>query len=368
DSAVPNPKNCVPMTYDPFRRGPFAVGVRTTSLIDADRDRPLAVEVWYPADAAHAGADLAADTQDRYEFLPGLPTTTQDAVRDATPTRGRFPLVAFSHGFGGHRRQSTFLCTHLSSHGYVVAAVDHTGNTTLDILQMMLAVRGGAEVPEPLGLLRPFIDARPCDIRFMIDCILDGSAGGVAALVDDERIGMSGHSFGGWTTLAVTRADTRIRAALPLAPAGGATPLPGEPLRESLDFAWGRDVPTLFLVAARDSLLPLAGMHELLERTPSAAKRMVVLENADHMHFCDNAAQVHEMFRMFPPPGAFAAIAKVTPPITELCPANHAHDMVRGLGLAHMDATLKANEGAAGLLAGDVRGLMAARGIAVAVH
>jgi len=34
--------------------------------------------------------------------------------------------------FGGHRRQSTFFCTHLASHGYVVAAADHTGNTTLE--------------------------------------------------------------------------------------------------------------------------------------------------------------------------------------------------------------------------------------------
>jgi hypothetical protein len=144
--------------------------------------------------------------------------------------------------------------------------------------------------------------------------------------------------------------------------------MPAEPLRRALDFAWGREVPTLYLVAERDTLLPLDGMHELLGRTPGARKRMVVLENADHMHFCDNPEQVHEMFRMMPPPGAFEAVARRVPPITELCPGDHAHEMVRGLGLAHMDAALKADESAAELLAGDLRALLAARGVRVAVH
>jgi dienelactone hydrolase len=356
------------MTYDPFARGPHPVGVRTTGLVDTERDRPLPIEVWYPADAAHAGDDLSNDTKDRYEMFPGLPESTQDAVRDARSTQGRFPLVIFSHGFGGHRRQSTFLCTHLASHGYVVAAMDHTGNTVFDVLQMTLTVRSGAEVPEPLGILEAMIAARPRDVSFVIDRVLDGSAGDVAALVDAERIGMAGHSFGGWTTLQTTRADRRIRAALPLAPAGGATHIPAEPLREALDFAWGREVPTLFLVADKDSLLPLAGMHELLGKTPSSSKRMVVLGNSDHLHFCDNVEQVHEMFRMMPPPGAFEEAAKGVPPIHELCPGAHAYDMVRGLGLAHMDAALKANEGAAQLLRGDLKALLAARGVDVSVH
>jgi predicted dienelactone hydrolase len=357
------------MPYDPFERGPLPVGVRTASLRDDARDRPLAVEVWYPADRAHAGADLGETTKDRYELVPGLPSVTQDAVRDARPAgSGRVPLVVFSHGFGSHRRQTTFLCTHLASHGYVVAAVDHTGNTLHDVLEMTRAALSGAAVPEPLSSLPTFIEARPRDVAFLIDRVLDGAAGDVAAIVDPDRIGMSGHSFGGWTTLAVTRADRRVRAALPLAPAGGATPMPVDPLRASLDFAWGREVPTLFLVAERDSLLPLTGMHELLEKTPAAAKRMVVIENADHLHFCDRAEEVHEMFRLMPPPGAFAAAARSTPPIDELCPAAHARDAIRGLGLAHMDAVLKAHAGAAALVAGDVRSLLGDRGIRVAVH
>ena len=96
------------MAYDPFSRGAHPVGVRSVRLHDAARDRPLVLEVWYPADATHAGRDVDPDTRDRYELLPGFPLVSQEAARDATPARVRAPLVVFSHGHGGHRRQSTF--------------------------------------------------------------------------------------------------------------------------------------------------------------------------------------------------------------------------------------------------------------------
>jgi len=351
------------MSYDPFARGPFPVGVRTLYPSDAARGgRSLPIEVWYPASEAHAGQDVAEASRDQFELLPGFPAVSQDAVRDAAARHDRYPLVAFSHGFGGHRRQTTFLCTHLASHGYVVAAVDHTGNTMIDIVQMVMALQSGGEMPEPLAILDEFIRLRPEDIGFMIEQV--AAAPEIGPLADLDRIGMSGHSFGGWTTLAYTGRDPRVRAALPLAPAGGRTHMPAEPLRAALDLDWGRDVPTLYLVADGDSLLPLDGMRELLERTRSP-KRMVVLKKSDHMHFCDRVEEVHEMFRTMPPPGAFAEVARNVPPIADLCPGEHAYRFVRGLGLAHMDAHLKGSESAAQFLAGDLRAALAARGVAV---
>src|SRR4051812_48308152 len=121
------------MKYDPFSRGPHAVGVRTVDLSDTARSRYLPTEVWYPATSAYAGQDTSESTMDHYDLLPGFPPLKQSAVRDAAAAQGHFPVVMFSHGFGGHRRQSTFLCTHLASHGYVVAAMDHTGNTVTDM-------------------------------------------------------------------------------------------------------------------------------------------------------------------------------------------------------------------------------------------
>ena len=356
------------MAYDPFARGSLPVGVRTFQWTDpARRDRALTVETWYPATDAHRGQDLAAATRDHYELIPGFPPGWQEAVRDAAPRAGCFPLVVFSHGFGAHRRQSTFLCTHLASHGYVVAAMDHTGNTIVETVQIMMAAQMGmAPPPDPVAILAEIIPARPVDVSFVIDRLLAGAAAGLPG-IDAERIGMSGHSFGGWTTLMVVARDRRVRAALPLAPAGGWSPLPSQPLGEALDFAWGRDVPTLFLVADSDTILPLHGMYDLLARTRST-KRMVVLRNTDHMHFCDRAAQAHEMFRAFPPPGFFEDAARTTAPFTELSPETPAYDAIRALGLAHLDAALKEHAPAAAFMRGDLPARLGARGIEVVVH
>jgi predicted dienelactone hydrolase len=349
------------MAYDPFARGTLPVGVRTFNWNDEARQRPLTVEVWYPATEAHRGQDVAEATRDAYELIPGFPPGWQEAVRDAAPRDGTFPLVVFSHGFGAHRRQSTFLCTHLASHGYVVAAMDHTGNTIFETVQMMMQAQMGGPPPDPVGILSEIIPARPLDVTYVIDRLVAGLDGVPA--IDPERIGMSGHSFGGWTTLMVAGSDRRVRAALPLAPAGGWTTLPAEPLQRALSFDWGRDVPTLFLVADSDTILPLRGMHELLERTMSP-KRMVVLTNADHMHFCDQVEQIHELFRMMPPP-IFDRVAPSIKPIGELCAPEGAYHFVRSLGLAHMDAHLRGDESAARFLAGDVRAALRARGAEV---
>src|SRR5262245_59603704 len=125
------------MTYDPFSRGAFPVGVCTFDANDRARNRSLPIEIWYPATDAHRGQDVSDAGCDRYELISGFPSAPQEAVRSAAPRPGRYPLVLFSHGLGGHRRQSTFLCTHLASHGYVVAAVDHTGNTVADMMQLI---------------------------------------------------------------------------------------------------------------------------------------------------------------------------------------------------------------------------------------
>jgi dienelactone hydrolase len=349
------------MSYDPFARGPHPVGVRTLHGSDPARGgRPLPVEVWYPADERHAGEDAAPETRDSYEPMPGLPAVHQHAVRDAVPASGSYPLVAFSHGFGGHRRQSTFLCTHLASHGYVVVAVDHTGNTMLDVLQAMLAAQAGTPPPDALAVLGEFVAARPLDVDFAVRHV--EAEREIASRVDSSRIGVTGHSFGGWTALTVTARDARVGAVLALAPAGGAGSLGGEHLAPVLDLDWGREVPALFLVADQDSLLPLASMRDILKRT-SGPKRMVVLESADHLHFCDRIEEVHEMFRMMPPPGEFARVAANVRPISELCPPEHAYAFVRGLGLAHFDAALKGNEGAAALLAAGLEGTLEERGI-----
>ena len=111
-------------------------------------------------------------------------------------------------------------------------------------------------------------------------------------------------------------------------------------------------------VADDDSVLPLEGMHDLLRRTESI-DRMVVLVNADHYHFCDGAEVVHDLMT-----GTMGEGAK---PSSELVPGAHAYDVTNGLGLAHFDAELRKIPEAAALLERDLAELLAERGISIDV-
>src|SRR6059036_4316814 len=129
--------------YDPFVRGRFPVGVRTIQARDKVRNRLFPCEIWYPPAAQHAGQDIAIGTQDFFTLPSGDTPRSQMAVRNAAAQSGTYPLIIFSHSSGRwHRRAATFLCTHLSSHGYVVAALDHS-----EVIEPKLA-RQGDETPE----------------------------------------------------------------------------------------------------------------------------------------------------------------------------------------------------------------------------
>jgi predicted dienelactone hydrolase len=305
--------------YDPFVPGPFPVDVHTIQASDTERGRIFPCELWSPLD-------------------------TKTATH---------PLIVFSHSSGGGRSQSTFLCTHLASHGYLVAALDHSETIAPEL------ARQNDETPEQKSARGDaWMANRPPDVRFLIDYLLSRNA---PLTPDPARIGAVGHSFGGWTVLAAPDIEPRIRAIVALAPAGSSIRKPGI-MPAELSFAWGRDVPTLYLVAEDDVSLPLAGMYELFDRTPGT-KQMVVLRRADHLHFMDEAEQLHEAVRAMTFPGDLAWLPKEMRPIGELCSGAEAHLFTRGLALAHFDATLREHPEARLFLAGDLEAELAARGI-----
>lgn len=347
--------------YDPFVRGLFPVGVRTVHSFDAARKRSFPCEIWYPAAAEHQGQDLAWETQDLFTVPPDNVNRRQTAVRNAAAHAGSYPVVVFSHHSGGHRRAATFLCTHISSHGYVVAALDHS---EVSAPELRAAQNESAE--QKAARMRDMIASRVPDARFLLDRLLSETASESDARPDPARVGVVGHSFGGWTALGVPEADPRFRAIVALAPGGSSNPRPGI-LPLTLTFAWGRDIPVLYLVAAEDVCLPLAGMHELFDRTP-ATRRMLILRRADHMHFMDNVEEMHELVRRMPFPEELAWLPREMRPISELSSGAQAHLFVRGLTLAHMDATLKQSPEARRFLDEDVVRELAARGVEATEH
>ena len=351
--------------YNPYTRGPHPVGTRQFNWVDTKRSQSLPVDVWYPATKAYEGKDLDSATQDRYEMVPGMGESVQQAVKDAEAKSGQRPLVVFSHGFGGERRQTTFLCCHLASHGYVVAAMDHVGNTAAD----MISGEGAAGDPR---VIERFIQSRPCDVSFVIDQMLAGQSG--LEIIPDQ-IGMSGHSFGGWTTLKALETDERIRAALPLAPAGGFTAMDADNvMAKELSFTWKREVPVLYIVAELDSILPLQGMQDMFNRNPDP-KTIVVLLNADHFHFNDAIEQTHDGYKSML--GMLAGgmdedtrhtmetMMAGMKPSSELVAGDDAYALINGLGLAHFDRELRGSQEAASFLSGDLVAMLGERNIKV---
>ncbi len=213
------------------------------------------------------------------------------------------------------------------------------------------------------------IASRVPDVRFLLDVMLNASAGGSAGGragqdadgIDADRIGLVGHSFGGWTVLAVPEQDARIGAVIALGPGGSSNPLPGI-LPLSLTFAWGRDIHVLYLAAAEDVPIPLGAVQDLFDRT-QGSRRMFVLRRADHQHFLDDVENEHEALRAMTLPGDAAWIPAAMRPMSELCSGAQAHDFVRGLTLAHLDATLRQSEAAERFLASGAEAALAAQAL-----
>lgn len=348
-------------SYDPFVRGSFPVGVRTIEALDGARNRRFPCEIWFPAAAAHAGQDLTPATQD--EFTPAATSgpRRQAAVRNAAARPGRYPLLLYAHASLQHRRNATFLTTHLASHGYVVGALDHS-----EVVAPALARKDGESDAERDQRWQAIIGSRVPDVCFLLDHLLKNAVVDRALECDAEQVGIVGHSFGGWTALAVNDVEKRIRAVVALAPAGSSQRRPGI-LPVTLAFGWGRDVPTLYLVAENDTSLPLAGMYEIYERTP-ATKQMVILRRADHMHFVDNVEELHELVRNMPLSGALAEIQREMRPMSELSSGAQAQLFIRGLTLAHMDAYLRQRPEARHFLAGDLEAELGKRSVDVRIH
>ncbi len=313
--------------YEPFAPGPFPVGERTLEAIDTARNCRFPCEVWYPV-------------------------SSQPEM---------YPLILFSHASGGGRRSATFLTTHLASHGYVVAAMDHS-----EIANKGLTRQPDETLEQKAARQAALIANRVPDIRLLLNRMLEESWDSEIQ-IDSERIGITGHSFGGWTALAAPDVMTEIKAIVALAPGGNSNPRPGI-LRAKLAFNWGRDIPTLLLAAENDVSLPLDGMEEIFERTPATAKQMVILRRADHMHFMDNVEQIHESARNTVWAPELAWIQQEMRPIAELCSGDQAHLFVRGLTLCHMDRALRGNDGAKQFLEGDIARELASRGVDVLQH
>ncbi len=249
------------VTAEPYKAKPgtFTVTTELTELTDTARNRTLPVKIYAPKSGA-----------------------------------GPFPVVLFSHGLGGSREAAIYLGEHWASHGYVSIHVQHPGSDESvwkGKPNFMKAMR------EAVGNIEHAIN-RPRDIRFVIDELaeLDRSHPTLKGRLDRKRLGVAGHSFGSYTTMAVgglkfvnrrgrefSFGDPRIKAIIPLSP----TILKE---RDRLPTAMsGIRIPVLYMSGTKDDSpindAKAADRPLAYKYTSEAEAYFINFDGADHMVF-----------------------------------------------------------------------------------
>ena len=290
--------------------GDHAVGVRTLEVVDPGRidivnttrgaeapryDRPLTLEVWYPAslpEGVSVGGIYEVATRDGT-----LARLKGRAVRDAEPAvdSGPYPLVVMSHGFPGDRFQLAHFGENLASKGFVVVSIDHTDSTYAD-----------------RGVFASTLYNRPLDQLFVVDEMERRSAaseGFASGLIDASRTGIIGYSMGAYGAVNVLGAGfTEASTRLFFAPANGLLAerqAGNEAFEASVDpriraavaiAPWGMPVgfwdaeglagietPVLFMAGSEDDVSGYEnGTRAIFEGAVNAERYLLTFEGAGH--------------------------------------------------------------------------------------
>lgn len=258
-----------PVRFDEL--GPFPIGVTTFEA------EGRTIEVWYPAVEGTDGV-ITYDVRDfTPEAIQALlegdanasfshPGARDVEVAEVAEGGDPFPVVLFSHGSSGMRLQSSFLTSHLASHGMVVVAPDHPSRD----LRNALGGRTPEEATDSVEDLLVALDA----IVAAGDSDSDAIAVSFVGSIDPGRVAALGHSAGGGTVLRAA-ADPRIGSYVSMA-AGG----PGE----EGEFP---DVPSFFMAGETDEIVtPTERTRPAFEAAPAPSWYLEIAETG-HNGFDD---------------------------------------------------------------------------------
>lgn len=191
----------------PKLEGPYkAVGARFVEIPGGCR-----AKVFYPAESTEGFQDApyctdGRNTSDGMSGLVGfrqlglsfllahLATAQSGCSLDAPPVGEKFPLLVYSHGFGGNMDMATYLMRQIASFGIVVAALEHRDGTA-----SRTVLANGLEQPFAPGLL-----SGSQQLQRRASELLAATKPGVLGKdldIDDSRVFLGGHSYGGPSAL-----------------------------------------------------------------------------------------------------------------------------------------------------------------------
>jgi len=239
----------LPVPTLPTPTGPYQIGTISTHLTDSSREeihttavndsRELMAQIWYPAviDAQSTPApyldalDVTSKTIARQFGFPAFLFNHLNLVDSHAYTNAPvmvaekpYPIILFSHGLTGIRGQNRVMVNELVSHGYIVAAVDHTYANALAVFPdgrvivydpTRLFTDGVANPEEGNALVKVWA----ADLAFLLDSLTtwqDTDGHLLAGAMDVTQVGVFGHSTGGGATLEFCMNDSRCQAGAPL--------------------------------------------------------------------------------------------------------------------------------------------------------
>jgi predicted dienelactone hydrolase len=145
---------------------------------------------------------------------------------DAVAPHTGYPVILFSHGFTGCATQSVFLMEALARAGYLVLAPNHKDAACVGGQRQSEGKLLNIRPEEPFRNDREWSATTYRDRAEDLEAILDALSRGPVvpeAVADMTRIGLAGHSLGGYTVLGLAGAwpswkDPRVKAVLALSP------------------------------------------------------------------------------------------------------------------------------------------------------
>lgn len=265
--------------------------------------RPVTMDiaVWYPA----------AGPEGPFSYVLAKGEVATKLAENGKPLAGPYPLIIFSHGAVGSGLGAAFLAETLARHGYVVAAPDHTDEVTgarIDpkknppqkgLLKYVFKVRD-VYLDKKAQEFRPKLSYRPYQVKSSIDLLLAENKNPPSdfyGTLDENKIGVIGHSFGAWTAFTAAGAvpqyaDLRIQAAVILSPAVKISMFSDQELKNLR-------IPVMMMFGEKEARHGRGDDHAVFYNRMTCPRYLLEIEGAGHDSFAMGSGKDYRSLREF---------------------------------------------------------------------